>query len=424
MLKQFSFLKDASAKILFLVFIANIFYDDPTLYLYKRIVYSLCIYYAIWEIGKYYYNSTIDQESFKMPAFYKVYVPILMIFVVIALSKDLVNPNLKWITLLNNPFCLLSICPIFIFVVGANTDNLDSLFKVLLLSVIVFVLVASLPIFGKVKYYQGYICANAFIPIFFISIILKKYRFLGWTLLLVGIYFSNLSDYRIIALRIILFLSLYVGFNIFKKYGTIKLVIIAVCCFGLYQFLANLEDILFLFKNFTGVKSFDDDDTRGFLWSEIFGEMNGIEYIIGRGFLGTYFSEYFLMILIHYRTYADHYERFSVEVGFLELLLKGGFFWYIMFITPILYSSIKGIFWHYKNKIVFAISIFLLTELFLMYIENIPYFSFQFSLIFFLAGYAIREMSKDKELLRMDLTEESEYLDAEIPESSNVMYLK
>ena len=187
-------------------------------------------------------------------------------------------------------------------------------------------------------------------------------------------------------------MGLYVGFSICKKFGTLKLFIILICCFGLYQFISNLEEVLYLFKDIIGVKSFDDDDTRGFLWKEVFGDLNGAEFIFGRGFLGTYFSEYFLMILIHYGTYGDHYERFSVEVGFLQFLLKGGFFWYFLFIAPLLYTSIKGIFWHYRDQLVFSISIFLFTELMLMYIENIPYFSFQYSLIFFLAGFAIRRM--------------------------------
>jgi hypothetical protein len=401
MTNYFSFLKDTPAKILFLIFVSNIFYDDPTLYLYKRIVYSLCIYFALWEIIKYYYQSRISMNSFKMPAFYNIYLPLLLAFTIISLSKDFVNPNLKLITLFNNPFSLLSVCPILIFIVGVNTDDIYPIFKVLLFSIITFVLVASLPIFGKLKYYQGYISAYAFVPFFFISNSLKKYQPLAWILLFVGLFFSNLSDYRIIALRILLFMGLYLGFSLCKRFGFLKLLIILTCCFGLYQFLTNLEDILYAFKDIIGVKSFDDDDTRGFLWAEVFSELNGLEYIFGRGFLGTYFSEYFLMILIHYNTLADHYERFSVEVGFLELILKGGFFWYILFITPILYSSIKGIFWHYNNKLVFSISIFLFTELLLMYIENIPYFSFQFSLIFFFAGFAIRQMKKDTDAKRM-----------------------
>jgi hypothetical protein len=398
MTKYFSFLKDPSAKILFLIFIANIFYDDPTLYLYKRLIYSACIYFAIWEIGKFYYESKMSLSSFKMPVFYNVYVPLILVFVLISLSKDLVSPNLKWITLLNNPFCLLSVCPIFMLVVGANTDDISPTFKVLLFAVFTFVLVVLLPFLGKIKYYQGYICAYAFVPFFFISGVLKEYRVLSWVLLFVGLLFSNISDYRIIAFRILVFGGLYIGFSIFKKIGIIKLAIILITCWCLYQFLTNLEDILFIFKDIIGVTSFDDDDTRGFLYSELFSEMHGIEYVFGRGFLGTYFSEYFLMLLIRYNTLADHYERFSSEVGFLELILKGGFFWYLLFILPLLYSFIKGIFWHYNNKIVFSISIFLFTELLLMFIENFPYFNFQFSILFFLAGFSLRQMKNDNNI--------------------------
>jgi len=398
-MKQFSFLKDVSAKILFLIFLANFFYDDPTLYLYKRVLFSVFIYYAMYEIFNVYSASTAGVNSFRMPVFYNLYIPLLILFVLISLSKDLVNPNLKWITLLNNPYSLLSVCSIFLFVVGANMEDIEPIYKVLQFVLFVFVLVVLLPVFGKLKYYQGYICANAFIPFFFISLILKRYILFSWFLLLVGLYFSNLSDYRIIAMRILLYIGLYVGFSICKKVGALKLIVIAVACFCLYHFIVNLGDILYVFKDLIGVKSFDDVDTRGFLWTEVWGDLQGSEFIFGKGFLGTYFSEYFLMILIHYQTYADHYERFSVEVGFLQLLLKGGFFWYFLYIAPVVYSFIKGIFWYSDNKTVFSISVFLFTELLLMFIENNPYFSFQYSLIFLFAGYSLKLMKKDDDIL-------------------------
>jgi hypothetical protein len=393
MWKQLSFLKDGPSQILCAIFIANMFYDDPTLYLYKRLLYSVFIYFAIWQICKNYFQNRLGSNSFKMPFFFNIYIPLLISFIAIALCKDLVNPNLKWITLLNNPFCTLSVFPILMFVVGANTDDIESIFDVLIFSICAFFIVVILPFFGAIKYYQGYVAANAFIPFFFISRSLKKYRIPGCIILLIGLYFSNLSDYRIIALRILVFIALYTSLSIFKKVGIMKLLIILITCFCLYEFIANLEELLTLFKNIIGVKSFNDDDTRAFLWKEVFEELHGSDFIFGRGFQGTYFSEYFLMILVYYNTFADHYDRFAVEVGFLQLLLKGGFLWYFLYIGPLLYTSIKGIFWHYQNNLVFSISIFLFTELLLMFIENIPYFSFQASLFFFFAGFAIRKMN-------------------------------
>jgi len=402
MTKLFSFFKEPSARIIFLIFAANVCYDDPTLYLYKRILYSLFIYWAIWEIGNFYYQTRINDDAFKMPVFYNVYIPLLFLSVIISLGKDLTGSHINWITLLNNPFALLSVFPIFLFVVGVNTDDIEPVFGILKTAIVVFLVVVLLPVFGKIKYYQGYICCQAFVPFFLISSAQRKYKVLSWLLLLIGIVFSNVSESRTVALRILAFLALYIGFSMFKKIGFLKFIIVIFSCFCLYEFVTNLADILHVFKDFIGVKSFDDDDTRAFLWKEVIGDTSGWEYIFGKGFLGTYFSEYFLMMLVEYNTLADHYDRFTVEVGFLELLLKGGFFWYIIYIIPILYSSMKGIFYYYEDKMVFFISTFLFTELLLMYIENIPYFSFQFSLIFFLAGFSIRQMRKNDEYEEME----------------------
>jgi len=392
MLKFLSFLKDDATRILFLIFVANIFYDDPTLFLYKRIIYSICIYYSLYEIIKFYYTKRNNENFLQLPLYYKVSLPLLLLFVLIALSNDLVNPNLKWITLLNNPYALMSVCPVFLLIIGSNTEDTEAIYKVFMAVIIVFLLVYLLPTAEEVKFYQGYICANAFIPLFFFSTTLNKNKIITYGLIIIGIVFSQISGYRIIALRILLFLSLYLAFTICKRFSILKIFIIAITCFCLYQFIANLPDLLYLFKEITGIKNFDDDDTRGFLWEEIFSELKGSDLVFGRGFLGTYFSEYFLMLLTRYREYADHYERFTVEVGFLQFILKGGFFWYILFITPILYTSLKGIFRYFDDKLTYFISIFLLTELLLMFIENLPYFSFQYSTLYFLTGFAIRRM--------------------------------
>ena len=390
-----SFLKSTSIRILFFIFIANFFYDDPSLYLYKRIIYSIFIYIASWELGKFYLE--VNKNNFKMPIFFRVYLPLIFLSIIIGLVMDLNNPRLSWVTLINHPHALLTVTPIFIFALGVYTDDkeLDIFFVLLLIMSAAFILTFALPFFGKVKYYQGYICANAFIPLLILSIIKKKYQFLAVTLMIVSVYFSQISGYRIIFLRLILFSSLLISLVVVQKWGILKFIIIAFTCFCMYQFLANLEDLLYLFKGIIGVKDFDDDDTRGFLYEELFGDMKSHELIFGRGYLGTYFSEYFLMLIVRLHTYGDHFERFGVEVGFLHLILKGGYYYYILYVLPILYAIIKGIFVDYTNKLIFYLSIYLLTEYLLMFIENIPYFSIQFSFIFYLSGYVIQRIHFD-----------------------------
>jgi membrane-associated HD superfamily phosphohydrolase len=79
-----------------------------------------------------------------------------------------------------------------------------------------------------------------------------------------------------------------------------------------------------------------------------------------------------------------------VEVGFLQLILKGGFVYFILYMFLLVATVYKGIFTKHNSKIAFLISIYILTEIFIMFIENIPAFHFEYFVMFFLAGYAYR----------------------------------
>jgi hypothetical protein len=387
-------------RILLLIFLANVFYDDPLFHLYKRVLYTVFIYTALYEMFTFLYvKDDLLEEEYKMPFFNNVYLPILILLLLFNVARDFLNPGLNLITLFNNPFALLSAAPILMFLIGSKTKDIDfgnTLFYVALVS---FSLVFIFPFFGKVKYYQGYICINALLPLYILAKKEGDYNifFVGF-LIVISLIFSQLSDYRVIALRYILFISLFVSASVVKRSGFLKLLLLAVVSFCIYHFVMNLQELLELFKSIIGVKDFDDDDTRAFLFEEVFSELNSYEYIVGRGFLGTYFSEYFLMMLVKYHSYGDHYERFTVEVGYLELLLKGGYLWFVLYVSPLLFSAFKGFFYYYKKPMVFSISIFLFTEFFLMFIENIPYFSIQFSLCFFLAGYSMRLMNQNENI--------------------------
>jgi hypothetical protein len=93
---------------------------------------------------------------------------------------------------------------------------------------------------------------------------------------------------------------------------------------------------------------------------------------------------------------GDFYQRFTIEVGALELLLKGGAVFYFLYTIPLWYVAIKSIFRYAHLKMAFYIGIYILTELLIMFIENIPYFSFQYAILFFLAGYTYRLMYLNK----------------------------
>jgi hypothetical protein len=59
-------------------------------------------------------------------------------------------------------------------------------------------------------------------------------------------------------------------------------------------------------------------------------------------------------------------------------------------------SCYKGLSYLRYTKLSYAISIIILTELLIMFIENIPSFGFPFFLLFFLAGFSYRKTTDMK----------------------------
>jgi len=331
-----------------------------------------------------------------MPSFYSIFIVLYLFFILVNIFTDLTNPALNIVTLINNPQAMLSAVPVFIFSVSANNEDLSKVYNLFKAVCIIFLLTWIIPIPGRIPFYQGFIASHAIIPFFIISLIEK--RRLPMAIALVGLVavFSVFSDYRIVLLKVLVFFSFFFSLKFFKSNWFIKLIIILIGCSFIYFMLNNLADLLDFFKDFIGKKDFDSNDTRSFLYQELFEDLKKSELFLGRGFLGTYFSPYFLMLIEQSIDDGDFYQRFGVEVGFLQLVLKGGLAYYFLYTLPLWYVAIKSIFWHPDLKIAFYFGIYILTELLLMFFENIPYFSFQFSILFFLAGYAYRMIYLEK----------------------------
>lgn len=324
----------------------------------------------MYEIGYFLYNKPEEIEKYEMPVYNNFYIPALICLILITFARDLFNPALNLVTLFNNPYGLISLTPIAVYTIGMYTKNIDftpSLFGVIIFC---FLLTTIFPFFGKVKFYQGYVCGCTFIPLYLMIVKDGKYNLLiVGAIILTSLIYSQLSDTRTMALRVLLYPTLFIAFSMIKKSTFLKVLLLVIASTCLYIFVTNLTEVLEIYKEITGVKDFDTEDTRAFLYEEVFLDLNPLEVMFGKGFMGTYFSEYFLVLLSSGNDSGDFYERFSVEVGYLQLILKIGFIGYCLYIGPLLYSALKGLFQHYEQPQIFAISVFIITELFLMFIE-------------------------------------------------------
>jgi hypothetical protein len=373
------------------VLVATIFFDDPHLYFYKRIVYVIFMAISLWQLYLFYFKRPEEETDLAMPSWYKPWIYSFAILVAYNLFVDLRNPLFSMVTELNHPLAALAVVPILAFRVGYQTTDEEKFVKFLVAIGILFCFFFVVPIQGKNIYTQGLACCYVVVPLSIFSIIYKKYRLFVLLLILLSVVFSGQSESRTIVLRMMLFFGLLVSMSFVKKWRPLKVILILVTGFFVYQFLTNLENWLEFFKAFIHIKNFDAEDTRTFLYTEVFADMNTKDLIFGRGFQGTYFSPYFLYIQTANHDFTgDSYYRFSVEVGFLQFLLKGGFIYFFLFVTPMLVAIYKGLFTRHNSRTAFMISIYILTEFLILFIENIPAYHFQWFLIFLMSGYCCR----------------------------------
>lgn len=138
-------------------------------------------------------------------------------------------------------------------------------------------------------------------------------------------------------------------------------------------------------------------DTRSFLFIELFSDMKGSDYILGRGYVGTYYSPYFKEWL---GDGGDSATRFTVEIGFLDIILKGGLTMLVITLFVFMKYIYFGIINFKPNSFHFLIAAWLLLEFAMLSVENCPSFGVHFFFIWILIG--ILNKRKNKYILLKD----------------------
>lgn len=122
-------------------------------------------------------------------------------------------------------------------------------------------------------------------------------------------------------------------------------------------------------------------DSRSFLFREMLEDLSGSERFIGRGALGRYWSTYFASP----RVGGDAPERIVVEVGYLQMFLKGGYVMVGLFLLVTVPAAWLGIF-RSENCITRACGFLVLGHLLIAFILNIPSYSLNNILLWLSVG--------------------------------------
>ena len=307
---------------------------------------------------------------------YLTIVSLILIFSIRLNEKDL-------ITLFFHPYSFLA----FFIGIVAFLVNKKSLKFVKLVSTYSLIFIPLVTVVDLLLFNFPVILVNCYSLILYSCITskIKKIRLISGALLLCCIPIFAVYDYRS---GILIISLLFLGFLMVKLFKFVLNVVVR------YLFLiTSLGLIYFLFFNFTeifeflssqlAIKSVNNIDSRTFLFVDFFTDFKVDDFYTGRGFLGTYFSPYFQE---WQGDFGDSFNRFTIEIGFLQLLLKGGFVLVISTIFIFIRAIYLGFIRSKPGSVNFTLSVWLLIEFTMLSIENVPCFNIHFLLIWVVIG--------------------------------------
>ena len=232
-----------------------------------------------------------------------------------------------------------------------------------LLRPINFILLIGLYHYGFLSKIKSYLIA-----VIYIVIAIKSSRRLEFLFLGLVIFLLLLDKLKHIKLKKSLLWYVIVGF-----------VVVFVLIFTVgYEYVSNIIASIVEFQ-----------DSRTFLFKEFFVDINGADRLFGKGSLGTYYSDFFERTNRYYRILGnkgwkgDDPVRITVEVGYLQMILKGGFIMLFLNIMVYLYSIYVAIF-KSNNKFIRRLGYYILIIAILSLIELRPTFTPTF-IIFWMA---------------------------------------
>ncbi|MCP4970708.1 MAG: hypothetical protein GY932_08970 [Arcobacter sp.] len=295
-------------------------------------------------------------------------------------------------------------------IIGLDIKNWKTVFKFIWF--IFFLMILAMPFFpahaalsGKLKTEWSWLLR----PINFIIIFgIYKFKLINRLLIYLTflIYFlvtfeaEQRIEYVFFGLSVFfLFIIKIKHFNLRKD--LLKLIIIGFVILIISVFTIGYENLSALAS-----KIINYTDSRTFLFTELFQDFNIFEEIFGRGSLGTYYSPLFAKQTYYfehtgeYRYTLDHPIRITIEVGYLQMILKGGFVLLISTISLKLQAVYLALF-KSKNNYVKRLGIFVLVLTIISLISFRPAFTPTFILLWISIGTVLSRRNRlmtDKEI--------------------------
>ncbi|MCB0383236.1 MAG: hypothetical protein KDD05_08040 [Psychroserpens sp.] len=308
-----------------------------------------------------------------------------------------------WVTNFGNVYMGLAWVVPVVLILGIKIENwrpvlkaVQFMFGLMLFSTLFLLHYNAMP--GKLKTEWTWLLR----PINFLTLIgMSRYNSLGkfvvYLCFILYIIVAIFTEQRIE----FIFLSLVFFFLFIMKLKHIKIrktviryIILGFILLMILVFTYGYENISLLIN-----KLIEFDDSRTFLFTELLADLNSTEKIFGRGSLGTYYSPFFNKVLRYFELIGEYWfalddpVRITIEVGYLQMILKGGFLLLILNFGLMLTSVYLAIF-KSNNNFVKRLGLFILSLTLLSLISFRPAFTPTFILLWMSIGTVLNKKNR------------------------------
>lgn len=313
-----------------------------------------------------------------------------------------------WVTNFGNVYMALAWFTPFLIIVGQKIENwkvvFNSVFFMFQLMLIAFLFLPfHLGGFRLETEWTWLLRPLNFILLIRVNRFNGKYRLLTYIALILYIIVAILTMQRLE----FIFLTLVVVFLIINglKYIKLKREIFIYILIGFIILLWLIFTIGYESISLFANQIIEFQDSRTFLFKELFEDLSVRERIFGRGSLGTYYSDFFYRTRKYYDIVGntawkgDLPDRITTEVGYLQMILKGGFLLFIAKASLMLHSAYLALF-KANNNFIKRLGLFILIISILSIVSFRPAFTPTFIILWMAIGTVLnknyREMDDEE----------------------------
>lgn len=277
----------------------------------------------------------------------------------------------------------------FAIVIGFKQESWSLIYKLVYVSLIVGFLLTLTTIIN-VRLATGILEWVVIFPVLFLTLSYHNGKMKAVAVLSVPLflYLSYLASQRANLIYALLSLTFFAFESVRGQHVSVfKRVAVFLTTLGLLVVLvAGLNSI---FNNQAVFDAFITD-TRTFLFLELVNDFNAIDLFVGRGALGTYYSPYFDALIDAGIDGGDFMTRQVNEVGYLQMILKGGLVLMVLQLGILIPAAITGIF-KGNNITVRMCGYLILSYVFLWFVSYYPVYSAEYLLLWISVGTVISQ---------------------------------